>query len=120
MRTIQYKGHFVFLVSALGAGDEQSIRRYEIEGSAPWTRLGFSRAEWLSSQLRVLEECKVGRVSNTGWYTIDHPILKQLSFKIGRTYKKPPGYTGDGYFLLLRLSGRMVLNTFPKPSELYA
>jgi hypothetical protein len=95
-KAIDGKGHFVFTVSGLVAGDVGIVDKYNV-----------CDAKEIARVCQTLSNSGFARCSRKGWWTIEHPILGLVQWKAGHDFR-----TAGEYFIL-RVNGKPVLNCWP-------
>lgn len=101
-KTIQGKGYFTYLVSALAAGDVANVATMRLMGRA-------GLATDILNDLNTVAEIGFARFSRNGnWRTLEHPHLGMVQWKRGIDFRT------KGRYFFLRLNGTQILTCWPK------
>jgi hypothetical protein len=96
MKAISGKGHFIFTISGLVAGDMCIVD--------PHNNVDIKK---IASSCDTFRESGVARQSRRGWWTMEHPVLGLLQWKSGIDFR-----TAKAYFVL-RVHGQPLVSCWP-------
>lgn len=108
MRLIEWKGWFVYLMSAIASGDADALTT---EGCRQCAIGDSNVVTIIANHLENIQETGFARISRKGWRTLDHPDLGMVQWKSGYDFRT------TGVYFFLSINGTQILSCWPKAGE---